>query len=1261
MTDNKHNFQTLTPIKDVDLKIYEDALNFVFENDDIRNVAVAGPYSAGKSSIIETYKEKHKDKKFIHISLAHFESVEQGKPIEVAPMEEKKKRTLYKINSEAIIEGKILNQLIHQIEPEQIPLTQFKTKKPTPNSVVNKTTALFSAFLLSASYNLFYKRWFDFVNSISNNDIKYVMKFTTGHAPLLISGLICATILIIGVYRLLKTQYNKSILRKISFQGNEIEIFEKNDESYFDKYLNEVLYLFRNSGAKVIVFEDMDRYNINQIFGKLREINKLINDDKEKPIRFFYLLKDDIFVSKDRTKFFDYIVPVVPVIDGSNSYDKFIEHFKKGGIYELFDESFLQGLSLYIDDMRILKNIYNEFIVYYNRIQSTELSTNKLLAIITYKNIFPRDFNDLQLGKGFVHTVLENKPNIIKKQIENINSNILILENKIKQTENEILDDIAELDTIFLKLDKSIYATNGGTDAQFKTRAEFIREMRKNPQSARHATIGSGFINFDMQPKFDELLNNQEYVKRKEVIERKNDNSLDKFRRELAGLKSQKLILKNSNLKDIISRDNLDEVFSVSFKNEIGEENNFVVIKASPYFGLIKYLIRYGHIDKTYADYMTYFYGNSISAGDKIFLRSVTDQIHKEYTYSLKNPQLVLSRMHVTDFKQIEILNFDLLVHILKTKNDNKEFLKQFIQQLKETKNYSFISEFLDSRRETNLFIESLNHLYPEVCKGILLESQLGDNEKKQYVIDTLYYSPDSEIKALNVGDCMTNYISTTPGFLNIDNPNIDKLIHGFTLIDVLFKSIEYKDYNKDLFTAVYNCNLYELNFDQISLILEVVYGLAENNDLTNKNYTLVLSKPKEPLSLYINENINEYISVILDNCNSYIIDDEIVALSVLNNTDVEPNNIAKYISYMQTTIEHLQNINDIELWSPLLQIGRVRCTEKNVLDYYFNSGKGIDSILVEFINTQSNNIKFVYDSIDSTYGKDTSYKFLRGIVSCNELLDTKYEMIIASFNRSFTSFDIVNINASKILILIKLSTIQMNAASLAFMRDNYPEQLIPYILKPANIEKYTNEVISTETFVLSEMLSVLEKDIPDKFKIKLLQYTTEKLSISNKKYSKAVKIHILTNNLDTSDIPYLLRSFLSESNEVKSIIKAISLANMAIILNEKLLIPFELLYELFTAKEISKDVEKELLVLCLPNLSKEQAKECLQVLNMDDFLSLFDRKRPKFEVIDINRKLLSIFRDRRWITRFEIDKDDSKYYRANGRRSLIKALSDKL
>ncbi len=42
--------------------------------------------------------------------------------------------------------------------------------------------------------------------------------------------------------------------------------------------MDEILYLFRNADVDAIVFEDIDRYDNNIIFSKLREINDLINN-----------------------------------------------------------------------------------------------------------------------------------------------------------------------------------------------------------------------------------------------------------------------------------------------------------------------------------------------------------------------------------------------------------------------------------------------------------------------------------------------------------------------------------------------------------------------------------------------------------------------------------------------------------------------------------------------------------------------------------------------------------------------------------------------------------------------------------------------------------------------------------------------------------------------------------------------------------------------------------------------------------------------
>lgn len=107
-------FQKLTPISDADLSVYEEAIDYVFDNNDIRNIALSGAYSSGKSSILESYKKKHANRRFVHISLTHFQSPEQDDGQVDEPVKE------------SVLERKILNQLIHQIPAAKIPQTNFR-------------------------------------------------------------------------------------------------------------------------------------------------------------------------------------------------------------------------------------------------------------------------------------------------------------------------------------------------------------------------------------------------------------------------------------------------------------------------------------------------------------------------------------------------------------------------------------------------------------------------------------------------------------------------------------------------------------------------------------------------------------------------------------------------------------------------------------------------------------------------------------------------------------------------------------------------------------------------------------------------------------------------------------------------------------------------------------------------------------------------------------------------------------------------------
>ena len=1187
MAENKYIFEKLTPTNDVDLAVYEEAIDYVFQNPDIKNVAISGPYSAGKSSVLASYKKKHGSLRFLNISLAHFQS-----PNEKDETETRK----------SVLEGKILNQLIHQIPADKIPQTNFRVKKRiSTGSVIARTVEIIALLILSV-YFVCFNQWKSYVLTLPPNWFKTVLELSIHPYALLLDGIIAIGLLYSCLHGLIKIQKNKNVFRKLNLQGNEIEIFEESDDSYFDKYLNEVLYLFENADVDVIVFEDMDRFNANRIFERLREVNTLANiqlqKENKKVLRFFYLLRDDIFESKDRTKFFDFIMPVVPVIDGSNSYDQFISHFQKSGFFEKFDENFLQGISLYIDDMRLLKNIYNEFVIYYNRLNITELDCNKMLAMVAYKNLFPRDFADLQLNQGFVYTLFNNKELFIEEEVKSLTERISKIICQIDLAKNEHLKTIKEL------------------DAAFEDKKTVDYWGRKQNLSER---------------------DKEDYTKRKGAIENRLSNRISDLEEEQFRLEQEVILIRNKSLCDIITRDNISTIFSITSTNEIGAVTDFNEIKSSEYFDVLKYLIRNGYIDETYADYMTYFYENSLSRIDKMFLRSVTDRKAKEYTYQLKNPQLVVSRLRLVDFDQEEILNFSLLTYLLHTQT-HIAYLERFIDQLKETDNFKFIGAYFDITSEMHLYIKYLNTRWPEVFCTALDGRALSDRQIRKYSIYSIYYSDEGTIGLVNKDNCLSDYISNSPDYLAIDNADIDKLIHGFKLLGVCFVRFNYENINKDLFHAVYQESLYAINAENLKLIQMKILNISNNDDIVHKNYTLLLSYSDSPITQYINRNINEYFGVVLQICEGVICDDENTALLVLNNSELSNEHKHAYISALQTTIVLVNEVKDHALWTELLDADIIQYSERNIMDS-FNVLKLSESV-VSYINRYDIGLDF--SKLED--GESIKETLFDNIIECGSIINSKYEQILVSLGFCYNDFQLLNIPSDKLIILINTNIIRMTANNLRFLRDNYPDQKFCFIRK--NIDEYA-DIMSGALLSQEELFEILTWDISDEVKIKLLQFYDEAISIIGMNYSTTVCLYILENNFENSDLIPLFSSFEHWDSSIQTKIFEYALGNIATIIDNPAKVSEKLMNDLLHTDKLNRSIKITLLIAIMPVLSMEHIREALLLLDLTNYVKIFDgRSRPKFEINSESKNLLGALQKRGLIYGYEEDQNKNGYYK---------------
>jgi len=1293
MKENKNiTFYDLTPTDDIELDIYEKAINFSLENNKIFNIAISGSYGSGKSSLLESYKKNHPEKKFLNISLTHFNTTENtnknkiysaksdddNKDSKTQPAEAKRNNSSIKEENSSkdkslvpILEVKILNQLIHQISYEKIPQTHFKTKIKFTEKELRVITIQILLFIVSLLYTTYFDKWNSFISTLPKLQFfDFFIKLILWPYLRLICLFILFYLLGIFIYNLLKFQKTKNFFKKINIQGNEIEISEDTNDSYFDKYLNEVIYLFENSGVEAIVFEDIDRYEVSEIFERLREVNKLVNNklkEENKTLKFLYLLRDDIFISKDRTKFFDFIIPIIPVVDASNSYDKFTELFQDINQYN-FDDNFLYSLSLYIDDMRILKNIYNEFLIYYNELNkneetSTKINSNKILSMIVYKNLFPKDFSDLQLNQGFVYNIFSQKEKFIEERIKEINFQIAILNEPLKNIEElEILNQ--HYNNIKFNSEKYVFYEN---DENYKKAIFWL---------------------------------NNEYHKRKEILKAKEEEKMPLSQFEIEKLIKEKKELHNLELSKIINEEKDDIISNIASKNELGEIDEFEDIKGNPYFKLLKFLIKKGHLDEEYPLYMSYFYGKS----DANFIKTVLNEESLDHNYKLINPRLIIDRISVPYFENFNILNFDLLSYLLKLKGSAYNIKKEKIfTQLKDKRNFDFINSYLnlDEIPRKN-FINLLYNYWETFFSDAMKEKFLLENYLYIYVIDILQFSEKDDLEKIKKNNNIIEYIENKKDFFDFraytknikileEAGNYLRFFDNLESLDIKFNELEYsspfdafskKGLGLAIFEAIYQKNKYILNFTNINLMIkEILYknilykdtqklskfeenllllkdkqnrvtneklnelNDAVNTELKSRNYTLINNgfENNKYLLEYLEKNINEYAEIILENCDEKIDDDEKYIIEFLNFEDIKKENKQKYIEFLIKNITSISNINDKELWNIFFSNNKIEYSAENIITY--SKEFELDEILIKFIN--QNDDKNISFKDFNFHDEEIKEKFFIDFLKCYEINNQKYVDILKSFEGNDETEFPEDIPEDKITLLVKSKIIKMLIKNLELFREYY-ENSLDYFIK-LNIDDYIQIIEDNNSlFSQRELLTILsDKSIKNENKLKLLKFSEDKIDIYNKNYSDIVIDFILNNNC--YNIVELIENFSNFNSSIKEKIYKLTKENIDDFYNNLEISDFKLIKNFLIDKEIDIDEKLEILINILDKRKDinniGDFYKYLELINLEEYKDITKRNLTlQIPINDFNSNLLKKLKDINFIEDFSHPINENTY-----------------
>ena len=345
------------------------------------------------------------------ISMAEFEIWKEG-----AGKQEKTRR--HDDSSQTLNEVSewILKQIFYKVESNEIPQSRYH-KLCRRAFWSDYTSVALALFLIVSLIFLFVPFTLDRMLALVDW-IALQGAFSTVMGALTLC-LFVALVLAGAVYkwRFLFSNLKLKVLKLPAGTGIESE---RESESVFNRHLDEIVYFFEVTKYRVVFFEDLDRLDEPNLFVRLRELNTLLNNSNaisKKPVVFVYAVRDDLFGKEDRTKFFDFIIPVIPIINTTNSREVLLEWLRKEQEKDKrghnISEKFMRDVSPYIADMRILRNICNEFLTYKGTLKksgNTALADHKIFAMILFKNLHPQDFAHIQGGQDIIKEVFAGKP-----------------------------------------------------------------------------------------------------------------------------------------------------------------------------------------------------------------------------------------------------------------------------------------------------------------------------------------------------------------------------------------------------------------------------------------------------------------------------------------------------------------------------------------------------------------------------------------------------------------------------------------------------------------------------------------------------------------------------------------------------------------------------------------------------------------------------------------------------------------------------------
>lgn len=918
----------LSPKEDRDAhKEYIERLKAAIDNSNVHNVALTGAYGSGKSSILKTFKACYPHYKYVDISLATFEEHVQNEG-----------------KDEDKLEYRILQQLFYHVKMSDISDSRFGRIERT--SLSAKIGLTFSICLLVACYLCLFKvEWLECIFP----DAKMILEH---NSVKIVAFLLFSLVSILMVFKFVHF-YKRLGIRNlgVKFSSASLEIEDRKNVTAMNRYLDEIIYLFQKKKYEVVFFEDLDRFENIQIFTKLRELNQILNQSEEikQRVVFVYALCDNVFSTPEaRTKFFDYIIPVIPFVNVSNSGDLFKRSFMNLQIpEEKLSTEFLTDISHFVNDTRVLKNIINEFMLYH-KILDPKLNLEHLLAIILYKNLYPKDFCLLHQGKGLVCEAFASVPFFKKNKREDMLKQIKEIEETIKRLDNETLKNIKELNSIvvahFLKQD---YGDNW--QPADSHRDIIMKELLFDDSNVALILQGNmGFVHYNQYRSVTKATMNEalgenfDYNGRRELIEQKNSGIIKQLQEKRKDLVGKMAFLDKLLLHEIVR--NVHDVFTYV------EDYKILPDSEKQKYQVLAYLLKEGYIDEDYFYYISLFQEGRLTPHDNDFLLSVKFDEPKEYDYKLTEIETIVSNLKVSDFDNPAIINFDLLQFLLEREEKYSDKCDSIITTIVKNLKLDLVYAYAHGRGSVSVFIRKLTNFYPAIWKDVSLAETFTHQQKMEILALIFAYAEIDVIRNMDECYSFSVYLNKSNDYLkSFAKCNKEK---GLAILDTIDLQVEIlidaETVEEDLLLKhICLLGMYAINHDNIRFIANI-YELGEESQETSL-YTLVKQSNLHFLSKHICSHVDEFAKAIVnDNSKFFVSEDEIIDL--LKNKDVEYDTKVDLIHNKKFLIKDETEIS-LDILPYVYEENKIMPTISNIKDYYERNDSQIKRELENFIN----------------------------------------------------------------------------------------------------------------------------------------------------------------------------------------------------------------------------------------------------------------------------------------------------------------------